>query len=332
MERRWRKEWKEWRAGACLGGLGMEKSASRSAECLDDVMETDMDDYYYCDDADLSTEGFSLGSFDGHGGGVGRRNSRREEARGLSMTSPYIFPPRPPQDIPSKRKRNPSLKEAAAITAITVSSGSQESSAAPLQSPNPQRSPGIVLGVEEPKPSSPGVTFSDTPSVVPENSRNGRAGGVVSSVMEAKTLWEGRYVMKERKSSKTTFQGRVYNFLERPTGWKCFLYHFSVARRHYIGDVVPRVTTSGTVVPRVTTSRARRHYIGDGMALHSLEDKFCSCGNTAAQECRHPVIRTLCQACCVGDSSHVRTGALRRVGSLLLLHQDLGKSVTVALH
>ncbi|CAN7944959.1 unnamed protein product, partial [Ixodes pacificus] len=25
-----------------------------------------------------------------------------------------------------------------------------------------------------------------------------------------------------------TFQGNVYNFLERPTGWKCFLYHFSV--------------------------------------------------------------------------------------------------------
>jgi len=25
-----------------------------------------------------------------------------------------------------------------------------------------------------------------------------------------------------------TAQGRVYNFLERPTGWKCFLYHFTV--------------------------------------------------------------------------------------------------------
>ncbi|KAK3860409.1 hypothetical protein Pcinc_033539 [Petrolisthes cinctipes] len=52
--------------------------------------------------------------------------------------------------------------------------------------------------------------------------------GVVSSVMDARSLWEARYVMKERKTNKTTFQGRVYNFLERPTGWKCFLYHFSV--------------------------------------------------------------------------------------------------------
>ncbi|KAK4290485.1 hypothetical protein Pmani_036614 [Petrolisthes manimaculis] len=47
--------------------------------------------------------------------------------------------------------------------------------------------------------------------------------------MDARSLWEARYVLKERKTVKTTFQGRVYNFLERPTGWKCFLYHFSVS-------------------------------------------------------------------------------------------------------
>jgi len=23
-------------------------------------------------------------------------------------------------------------------------------------------------------------------------------------------------------------QGKIYNFLERPTGWKCFVYHFTV--------------------------------------------------------------------------------------------------------
>ncbi|XP_067293579.1 potassium voltage-gated channel subfamily KQT member 1.1 isoform X2 [Pseudorasbora parva] len=28
--------------------------------------------------------------------------------------------------------------------------------------------------------------------------------------------------------SRSLFQGRVYNFLERPTGWKCFVYHFTV--------------------------------------------------------------------------------------------------------
>uniref|UniRef100_A0A9J8C6D2 Potassium voltage-gated channel subfamily KQT member 1 n=1 Tax=Cyprinus carpio carpio TaxID=630221 RepID=A0A9J8C6D2_CYPCA len=28
--------------------------------------------------------------------------------------------------------------------------------------------------------------------------------------------------------SRSYFQGRVYNFLERPSGWKCFVYHFTV--------------------------------------------------------------------------------------------------------
>ncbi|MPC55625.1 Potassium voltage-gated channel subfamily KQT member 1 [Portunus trituberculatus] len=195
------------------------------------------------------------------------------------MTSPYIFPPRAPQDLPPKRKRNPSLKEAAAITAITVSSGSQESSAPPLQSPNPQRSPGIVLGVEDPKPSSPGVTFSDTPSVLPESSRNGRAGGLVSSVMEARTLWEGRYAMKERKTVKTTFQGRVYNFLERPTGWKCFLYHFSVFVELFLyefraelicqvsGSEWLYVAASGAAA-KVTYNLRLRAILHRGVALH----------------------------------------------------------------
>lgn len=42
--------------------------------------------------------------------------------------------------------------------------------------------------------------------------------------------WENRYAFREglRRNLKMTFQGKVYNFLERPTGWKCFVYHFSV--------------------------------------------------------------------------------------------------------
>jgi len=36
-------------------------------------------------------------------------------------------------------------------------------------------------------------------------------------------------VRQGRKTAlHTNFQTQVYNFLERPTGWKCFLYHFSV--------------------------------------------------------------------------------------------------------
>lgn len=32
--------------------------------------------------------------------------------------------------------------------------------------------------------------------------------------------------LRERKAAKPTLKGKVYNFLERPTGWKCFIYHF----------------------------------------------------------------------------------------------------------
>lgn len=33
--------------------------------------------------------------------------------------------------------------------------------------------------------------------------------------------------------AKLSFQTKVYNFLERPTGWKCFLYHFMVLAFHW---------------------------------------------------------------------------------------------------
>ncbi|XP_014211544.1 potassium voltage-gated channel subfamily KQT member 1-like isoform X1 [Copidosoma floridanum] len=51
----------------------------------------------------------------------------------------------------------------------------------------------------------------------------------LGAVCNNRNTWEGRYRVKEhRRAGKATFQGQVYNFLERPTGWKCFLYHFSV--------------------------------------------------------------------------------------------------------
>ncbi|CAG0884983.1 unnamed protein product [Darwinula stevensoni] len=42
-------------------------------------------------------------------------------------------------------------------------------------------------------------------------------------------VWEARFFLKEHgKRNKTSIQTSVYNFLERPTGWKCFIYHFTV--------------------------------------------------------------------------------------------------------
>ncbi|GAB0092067.1 Voltage-gated potassium channel [Sergentomyia squamirostris] len=37
------------------------------------------------------------------------------------------------------------------------------------------------------------------------------------------------YVKAQRRhAGRTTFRGVVYNFLERPSGWKCIIYHISV--------------------------------------------------------------------------------------------------------
>ncbi|XP_057268815.1 potassium voltage-gated channel subfamily KQT member 1 isoform X4 [Pezoporus wallicus] len=36
------------------------------------------------------------------------------------------------------------------------------------------------------------------------------------------------YSLRKPLLSRSSIQGRVYNFLERPTGWKCFVYHFTV--------------------------------------------------------------------------------------------------------
>ncbi|XP_068081237.1 uncharacterized protein [Anabrus simplex] len=49
------------------------------------------------------------------------------------------------------------------------------------------------------------------------------------TLLQERPTWEARYFLKEhRRAGKATFQGEVYNFLERPSGWKCFVYHFSV--------------------------------------------------------------------------------------------------------
>lgn len=49
------------------------------------------------------------------------------------------------------------------------------------------------------------------------------------SVAGDRNAWEQRYRLKDAKrAGRATFQGKVYNFLERPAGWKCFIYHFSV--------------------------------------------------------------------------------------------------------
>ena len=46
--------------------------------------------------------------------------------------------------------------------------------------------------------------------------------------MHAATDFISSFHRGKKSALHPNFQTQVYNFLERPTGWKCFLYHFSV--------------------------------------------------------------------------------------------------------
>jgi hypothetical protein len=55
-----------------------------------------------------------------------------------------------------------------------------------------------------------------------------------SDKQAAQKMMLDKYKAKVRPTMKATIQGKVYNFLERPTGWKCFIYHFTVLVSLYI--------------------------------------------------------------------------------------------------
>lgn len=92
---------------------------------------------------------------------------------------------------------------------------------------------------------SPAFWNSDAPTIstkaTPAGGRTtsvdgGNAGGdaeyyeqetrLVSSMTDR--LLDDAYRIRIKKPVKTSVQVKVYNFLERPTGWKCFIYHFTV--------------------------------------------------------------------------------------------------------
>uniref|UniRef100_A0A7E4WAJ5 Potassium voltage-gated channel subfamily KQT member 1 n=1 Tax=Panagrellus redivivus TaxID=6233 RepID=A0A7E4WAJ5_PANRE len=56
--------------------------------------------------------------------------------------------------------------------------------------------------------------------------------------------------VRERKAAKPTWKGKVYNFLERPTGWKCFVYHFSVFSMVLICLILSVLSTVDTYTKR----------------------------------------------------------------------------------
>ena len=52
---------------------------------------------------------------------------------------------------------------------------------------------------------------------------------------------------------RVSLQTKIYNFLERPTGWRCFLYHFCV----YVRRAAPHRAALVRSFPRGVTARAR---------------------------------------------------------------------------
>ncbi|KAM4901318.1 potassium voltage-gated channel subfamily KQT member 1-like [Sylvia borin] len=66
----------------------------------------------------------------------------------------------------------------------------------------------------------------DKGSGIPQSPGEGTkaAACLDSAVSRARTMecFQSQYL------TKTSTQGQVYNFLERPSGWKCFIYHFAV--------------------------------------------------------------------------------------------------------
>ncbi|XP_015917708.1 potassium voltage-gated channel subfamily KQT member 1 isoform X2 [Parasteatoda tepidariorum] len=78
--------------------------------------------------------------------------------------------------------------------------------------------------------SDPSVCMKMADNLTSDNSSS-YIGGIHFNTKSSvdRSLWKTCYVFREgRKSGKMTFKGKVYNFLERPTGWKCFVYHFTV--------------------------------------------------------------------------------------------------------
>lgn len=94
-------------------------------------------------------------------------------------------------------------------------------------------------------PTAPSRITSDTPTNNNHLSRSpekrydepsgDQAEGSSSAWMEFKPvinqmdrILENKYRVRNKMQISLTIQGKVYNFLERPTGWKCFIYHFTV--------------------------------------------------------------------------------------------------------
>nr|XP_022904821.1 potassium voltage-gated channel subfamily KQT member 1-like [Onthophagus taurus] len=72
----------------------------------------------------------------------------------------------------------------------------------------------------------------DTPLDVVAEATFCQGVNTASLLLESPPKWgeAARYASKQHRkiAGRATFQGQVYNFLERPDNWKCFVYHIVV--------------------------------------------------------------------------------------------------------
>ncbi|KAG4076514.1 hypothetical protein HA402_011330 [Bradysia odoriphaga] len=81
-------------------------------------------------------------------------------------------------------------------------------------------------------PHSPSVSvFTERSSLTTPGADGGQDGAQVELLKGPPRFGEATrsYVQSRRHHAwRATFQGQVYNFLERPSGWKCIIYHVLV--------------------------------------------------------------------------------------------------------
>ncbi|CAJ0945751.1 unnamed protein product, partial [Mesorhabditis belari] len=85
-------------------------------------------------------------------------------------------------------------------------------------------------------------------------------------------MFDTRYrTQKERKALQPTLKTKVYNFLERPTGWKCFVYHFSV----FILVLVCLILSVLTTVERYTSMAAETLFLMEIFLVSFFGCEYC---------------------------------------------------------
>ncbi|CAJ0586622.1 unnamed protein product, partial [Mesorhabditis spiculigera] len=85
-------------------------------------------------------------------------------------------------------------------------------------------------------------------------------------------MFDSRYrTQKERKAMKPNMKTKVYNFLERPTGWKCFLYHCGV----FLLVLACLVLSVLTTVERYTAAAAQWLFLMEIFLVTFFGCEYC---------------------------------------------------------